>query len=184
MLRQDVVPYRPGQYTHHDIISRVDFTFMDKQQLAQAQRLAPAERRRGSTRAVPDAWKPLEEKLLALPDLRGRRADARTSSARELRKVLDAGSFTPLKEYPRRASAPRRLQRSGQGLHRGAASASTRRKPEKSLIILSLDERAPRSATPAARSSSAAPTRERRDAQSAQVKSELTFAPAMHDGPL
>ena len=68
MFRQDVVPYRPGQYTHHDIISRVDFTFMDKEQLAQAQRLA----RQNAPRvyqAVPDAWKPLEEKLLALPDL-------------------------------------------------------------------------------------------------------------------
>ena len=58
MLRQDVVPYRPGQYAHHDIISRVDFTFMDKEQLAQAQRLA----RQNAPRvylAVADVWKPL-----------------------------------------------------------------------------------------------------------------------------
>src|ERR1043166_1529561 len=38
MLRTDVVPYRPGQFAPHDIVSRVDFTFLDKQRLADAQR--------------------------------------------------------------------------------------------------------------------------------------------------
>src|SRR5688500_2770689 len=37
MLRDDVVPYRPGQWTHHDILSRVDFTYMDHQTLANKQ---------------------------------------------------------------------------------------------------------------------------------------------------
>src|SRR5687768_3579080 len=96
MFRQDVVPYRPGQWAHHDIISRVDFTFMDRQQLAEAQRLARQNAPRVYT-AVPDVWKPLEEKLLALPDLVAGVPTLNELSP-ELRDVLDAGAFTPLKE--------------------------------------------------------------------------------------
>src|SRR4051812_14268727 len=40
MMRQDVVPYRPGQWTHHDILSRVDFIYTDQQLLADKQQLA------------------------------------------------------------------------------------------------------------------------------------------------
>src|SRR5687767_12235896 len=67
MLRDDVVPYRAGQYTHHDIISRVDFTFMDKEALARAQARASQTTPRVYVQAA-DAWKALEEKLMALPD--------------------------------------------------------------------------------------------------------------------
>src|SRR6202035_2710191 len=40
MLREDVVPYRPGQYVAHDILSRVNFTFPDKDLLTQARQAA------------------------------------------------------------------------------------------------------------------------------------------------
>src|SRR5688572_30241813 len=138
MLRQDVVPYRPGQYAHHDIISRVDFTFMDKDQLAQAQRLA----RQNAPRvymAVPDAWKPLEEKLLALPDLVAGVPTLNELSP-ELREVLDAGSFTPLKEI--HASERRRAAYNGSiKEYIAALKAFDPTRPEKSFIVLSLDKR-------------------------------------------
>src|SRR5438105_1002913 len=34
MLRRDVVPYRPGQWVSHDILSRVAFQYFDKDLLA------------------------------------------------------------------------------------------------------------------------------------------------------
>src|SRR3954453_15223847 len=96
MLRQDVVPYRPGQWVHHDIISRVTFTYMDKQKLADAQGRARQNEPHVYSQ-VPDAWKSLEEKLLALPD---RAAGARTLKelGADLPNILDLGSFTSLKD--------------------------------------------------------------------------------------
>ncbi len=38
MLRQDVMPYRPGQWISHDIVSRVAFTYSDKDLLNRAAR--------------------------------------------------------------------------------------------------------------------------------------------------
>src|SRR3954462_13354572 len=67
MLRDDVVPYRPGQWAHHDILARVDFNYMDSEKL-------PAEQRRARENEpqvyalAPDAWKQVEDKLIALPD--------------------------------------------------------------------------------------------------------------------
>ena len=40
MLREEVVPYRPGHYVAHDIVSRVEFTVPDKEKLSAAQRRA------------------------------------------------------------------------------------------------------------------------------------------------
>ena len=37
MLREQVLPYRPGQTVSYDIISRADFTFQEKGLLAQKQ---------------------------------------------------------------------------------------------------------------------------------------------------
>src|SRR5688572_33465490 len=51
MLRENVVPYRPGQWAPHDIVSRVDFTFREEKLLAKAREQA-RERRRGGTRAA------------------------------------------------------------------------------------------------------------------------------------
>ena len=36
LLRDEVVPYRPGQFVPHDIVSRVDFVYKDRTRLAQA----------------------------------------------------------------------------------------------------------------------------------------------------
>ena len=97
MLRQDVVPYRPGEWVHHDIISRVTFVYMDKQKLADAQRLARQNEPHVYTQQT-DAFRELEEKLLALPD-RVAAANTLNEMGADLRSVLDSGSFTKLKEY-------------------------------------------------------------------------------------
>src|SRR5215210_3325556 len=34
LLREQVVPYRPGQWIPHDIVSRVDFSYRNKDRLA------------------------------------------------------------------------------------------------------------------------------------------------------
>jgi hypothetical protein len=96
MLRSEVVPYRPGQYAPHDIVSRVDFQFLDKQRLADAQRRV-REMEPRVYRANPNVWKPLEETLLGLPD---QIADKATLSevGQPLRKLLDTGTFMRLKE--------------------------------------------------------------------------------------
>ena len=67
MLREQVVGYRPGQYVPHDIVSRVDFIFQDKQKLADAQTKARADEPHVYAQSN-ERWKELEEKLIALPD--------------------------------------------------------------------------------------------------------------------
>ena len=69
MMREDVVPYRPGQWTSSDIVSRVTFTWNDKSRLLQKQQLARAMEPKVYTPG-PEAgemWKKLEERLLKLP---------------------------------------------------------------------------------------------------------------------
>src|SRR5688572_17891275 len=105
LLRQEVVPYRPGQWTHHDILSRVDFIYMDQETLTRKQQDARLATPRVYSH-VPDAWKPLEERLLSLPDRVGGAATLEELPG-ELRKVLDLGSFTRLKEYKTPAERPK-----------------------------------------------------------------------------
>src|SRR5690349_9169283 len=40
MMRENVIPYRPGQFVRHDIVSRVAFTFHDEERLTEARRRA------------------------------------------------------------------------------------------------------------------------------------------------
>jgi putative nucleotidyltransferase with HDIG domain len=67
MLREDVVPYRPGQYVPQAILSRVEFTFRDKAKLAEAKKVARESEPR-VYRYNPEVWSELQENLLALPD--------------------------------------------------------------------------------------------------------------------
>jgi putative nucleotidyltransferase with HDIG domain len=95
-MREQVVPYRPGQYVAHDIVSRVEFVFPDKDKLAAAQRATRAAVPRIYAQAN-DGWKVLEERLLALPD---RVAPASTTEdlPAELRSIIDSGALTKLRE--------------------------------------------------------------------------------------
>src|SRR3954451_13588342 len=55
MLREDAMPYKPGQYVPQDIISRVDFAFSDPERLEKIK----AEKREGEPRVyrvAADAW--------------------------------------------------------------------------------------------------------------------------------
>lgn len=67
MLREDVVPYRPGQYVPQDILSRVDFTYHDRGLLIKARQDArDSQPRVYKTNGEP--WSELEKSLLELPD--------------------------------------------------------------------------------------------------------------------
>ncbi len=79
MLREDVLPYRPGQAVRSDVLSRVDFDYADdgvrekRRQQARNETprvyrsTAPADRP-DDGRPAPDAWQPLENRLRSLPD--------------------------------------------------------------------------------------------------------------------
>jgi putative nucleotidyltransferase with HDIG domain len=97
MLRQGVMPYRPGQWISHDIVSRVRFAYSDPAQLESVQRDA-ADREPRVYRPVPnDIWNDLEQSLLALPD---RMAQGGTDALpADLRDIFDAGSVTALRRY-------------------------------------------------------------------------------------
>ena len=173
MLRDDVVPYRAGQYTHHDILSRVDFVYMDKEALARAQARAVQTTPRVYTQ-VADAWDALEEKLMALPD-RVAAVSTPDELGADLRNVLDSGSFTKLKEYHGERLRPIYLQQVQSVLGRLRALDPAR--PEQSLIIIPDQDRATEIDSALSEITLAA-TDETGAAISAKVKSEVTLSPA------
>src|SRR5690349_252066 len=71
-LRQEVLPFRPGQAVPYDVISRVDFSFKDKGILAEKQKEArertPHIYTANVDKAAGDSWQHLQDELLALPD--------------------------------------------------------------------------------------------------------------------
>jgi putative nucleotidyltransferase with HDIG domain len=67
MLRENAVPYKPGQYIPQDVLSRVDFSFSDPERLTAARQ----DRRESEPhvyRTVGDAWGDLKAALLELPE--------------------------------------------------------------------------------------------------------------------
>ena len=66
LLRDEVVPYRPGQFVPHDIVSRVDFVYKDRARLAQA-RTDAREREPRIYKSNGDVWADLGEQLKSLP---------------------------------------------------------------------------------------------------------------------
>jgi putative nucleotidyltransferase with HDIG domain len=75
LLRDSAVPYKPGQYVPQDILSRVDFTFLDPERLTKAKQ----ESREGVPRVYKsngDAWADLRAALLDLPERVGRKSAA------------------------------------------------------------------------------------------------------------
>ena len=97
MLRENVVPYRPGQWAPHDIVSRVDFTFREQKLLDKAREQAREAQPRVYKAADTDPWSVVEQRLLTLPDkVAGSTMETLDS---ELREVLDAGTLNKLQEY-------------------------------------------------------------------------------------
>ncbi|HZZ42507.1 MAG TPA: HDIG domain-containing protein [Tepidisphaeraceae bacterium] len=84
LLRQEVLPYRPGQHVAQDIVSRVDFTYLDKDQLLRARQDA-REMIIRIYKEHPKAWERLQGKLLELPDrMAARTVDETPESVRSL----------------------------------------------------------------------------------------------------
>ena len=104
-LREEVVPYRPGQWIPHDIVSRVDFAYQNKDLLAQMRRIRRETEPRvykPNPAANGDAWAQLKRDLLALPDKVTLHADSE-ELPKPLGSVLDGGAVTALRQY---ASTP------------------------------------------------------------------------------
>jgi putative nucleotidyltransferase with HDIG domain len=94
MLRQEVVPYRPGQFIPHDITARVDFLFADQDQYS---RLVDIARKNAPHVYRPtggDVWTSIQQDLISLPDrVHGLTPDELDPPFRD---ILDSGSLTQL----------------------------------------------------------------------------------------
>src|SRR5947199_7709433 len=67
LMRDQVIRYRPGQYAAQDVLSRVDFSYLDKELLARERRAA-RDRALRLYRPNAEAWTTLEQRLRELPD--------------------------------------------------------------------------------------------------------------------
>jgi putative nucleotidyltransferase with HDIG domain len=111
MLREQVLPYRPGQSVSYDIISRADFSYPDKG-LLYVKQIEARDRASRVFRANKDAWQPLQDLLHDLPD---RVAGATLAQLPPpLHDLLDGGALTALQRYqspPLRARYEQSLDR-------------------------------------------------------------------------
>ena len=97
MLRQDVMPYRPGQWISHDIVSRVSFTYFDRELLNQQQARAPRGRAACLQARRRHSGVTLKKRLQDLPDRLPASATAELPA--DLRDIFDSGSVTALRRY-------------------------------------------------------------------------------------
>jgi putative nucleotidyltransferase with HDIG domain len=95
-LREHVVRYRPGQYAQHDIVSRVDFSWLDPEKLKQEQKKEAMDQPRVYRPAAVDPWANIESKLRDLPD----RVDALSLNTLppDLARILDAPTLAMIKD--------------------------------------------------------------------------------------
>ena len=171
MFREEAVPYRPGQFATHDIVSRVNFAFQDKDLLASRQRKARDDTPR-VYRASNDVWQKLQERLAALPD-RVAAAPSVEALGEDLHGVFDSSSFTRLKELavePARAKYAQQIEN-----YIKAVRAVDPAKPDTGLFIIpTLDrtrEEALRKDTVILRSADGS--------TSLPIRTELLFTPEM-----
>lgn len=75
-LREDAVPYKPGQYVPQDIVSRVDFSYQDHDRLTEVRKQAREAEPRVYKKSDVDAWEALRGALAELPDRLGERETA------------------------------------------------------------------------------------------------------------
>jgi putative nucleotidyltransferase with HDIG domain len=95
MYRQDVVPYRPGQWIPHDIVSRVRFSYFDKERLAM-QQFEARDREPRVYKPAGDVWGDLRKALVELPE---RVANSSQQLPADLKTILDPGTETVLRRY-------------------------------------------------------------------------------------
>ncbi|HUB27938.1 MAG TPA: HDIG domain-containing protein [Tepidisphaeraceae bacterium] len=97
MLRQEVIPFRPGQYVSHNITSRVDFDFVDPDQLDRLRQRAMAMEPRVYVADDGDYWGALQDDLMTLPDRTYHHEPSELPD--ELRGVLDPGDLSALERF-------------------------------------------------------------------------------------
>lgn len=97
LLRPNVVSYRPNQAIPHDIVSRVDFVYPDKDRLKAKQDEARETFPRRYRAATGDPWAKLERTLVELPD----RVQENSIGSLEppIRDALDSGAITALLQF-------------------------------------------------------------------------------------
>lgn len=96
-LRQSVIPYRPGQYAAHDIVSRVEFTYHDRDKLEEKKRIARELEPRVYVATEPDQWEQLQKMLTELPQqVANVREDELPAS---LKSIIDSATLNKLQEY-------------------------------------------------------------------------------------
>jgi putative nucleotidyltransferase with HDIG domain len=106
MMRQDVLPYRPGQSLRYDIAARTNFDFIDpgvkaKKQEDAREACLPVYRSTAD-KSTGDNWLALQDELLALPDRVGRLSLAQLPA--DLREHLTTASVTMLQMYQGKTS--------------------------------------------------------------------------------
>src|SRR5205814_2180819 len=130
-LRPNVISYRPGQFASHDIVSRVRFTYHDKDELENVKRVEGEMEPRVYVAADAEQWNKLEETLLALPK---QLVDVKEEELpTSLRPIFDGGALNKLQEY----ATPDRIG-AYQDSVRGYVSAIRKFDP----IIIPADQRA------------------------------------------
>jgi putative nucleotidyltransferase with HDIG domain len=101
LMRQDVLPYRPGQSVRYDILSRVDFSYKSKDLYAlkqeQAKEHTPRVYRSTVDGSGADIWQPFQEYLLSLPTRVGHLSFGELPP--DLKSKLDSGTLTALQRY-------------------------------------------------------------------------------------
>ena len=139
MLRQDVVPYRPGQWIPHNIMARVTFTYYDRDKLDNA-RLNARQNTPRIYEANPEG-DPLVGLRKVLTDLPDRVANSPQQLPPDLVSVIDGGAATLLRKYavgPERQIYKKSVEDYLTALHNQTILAGGTKWP---LVILSPAER-------------------------------------------
>lgn len=95
MLRPLAVPYRPGQWIAHDIVSRIDFRYRDASALETARTTARNSEPR-IYRPTGDQWGRLQDALLILPDKIAKQKLEQLPD--DLRSIFDNATLAKLQE--------------------------------------------------------------------------------------
>jgi len=108
LWRQEVIPYRPGEWIPHNIVARVRFSYFDGDRL-ETERMLARQNEPRVYRPNPDGdpWAVVVKKLSDLPD---RVANSSRELPADLKDVLDSGTVTQLRQYAASPSERTRYQ--------------------------------------------------------------------------
>jgi putative nucleotidyltransferase with HDIG domain len=135
MLREEVVPWRPGQPVPYDIVARVDFTFRDKNRLQDQQRLARERSPRIYRANGVKIWDKLEEDLGSLPEKVS--VDNAELLAPEIKSNVDAGTISALRQF----NTPERRPLFEDAVHTYVTDLKSKLEKTGTIVILPHDAR-------------------------------------------